>query len=349
MAKFGSFKGGGGNGDVIELPNLGELRKRLQGSGGVLRVVALVALVAVVLFTSIFTVDPEEVGVVLRFGEFVRYADPGLNYKLPLGVETVVKVPVERQLKEEFGFRTTRADVRTQYASEEFDDESLMLSGDLNIADVEWVVQYRVVDPYKYLFRVRGVRDTFRAMTEAVVREVVGDRTVNEVLTVGRTEVATLVEQQLQELADVYETGIKVEQVVLQNVNPPETVKPSFNEVNQAEQEKAEKINDAQRQYNDRIPRARGQAEQTISQAEGYALERVNRAEGEAARFNALFTAYQRAPEVTRRRLYLETMGDILPKAGRKIVVDEDVGGLVPLLNLDGAPLVAPQPQGGGN
>jgi membrane protease subunit HflK len=211
------------------------------------------------------------------------------------------------------------------------------------------VVQYRVVDPYKYLFRVRGIGDTFRAMTEAVVREVVGDRTVNEVLTVGRTEVAALVEQQLQELADVYETGLKVEQVVLQNVNPPETVKPAFNEVNQAEQEKAEKINDAQRQHNDRIPRARGQAEQAISQAEGYALERVNRAEGEAARFNALFAEYQRAPEVTRRRLYLETMGDVLPKAGRKIIVDDEVRGLVPLLNLDGAPLVAPPPQGGGN
>ncbi|HMB51969.1 MAG TPA: FtsH protease activity modulator HflK, partial [Thermoanaerobaculia bacterium] len=267
------------------------------------------------------------------------------------GIETVVKVPVERQLKEEFGFRTTRADVRTQYAAQEFDEESLMLTGDLNIADVEWVVQYRVVDPYKYLFRVRGVRDTFRAMTEAVVREVVGNRTVNEVLTVGRTEVAALVEQRLQDLADTYETGIKVEQVVLQNVNPPETVKPSFNEVNQAEQEKEEKINDAQRQYNDEIPRARGQAEQAISQAEGYALERVNRAEGEAARFNALFTEYQRAPEVTRKRFYLETMADILPKAGRKIVVDDEVGGLVPLLNLDGGPLVTPrpQPQGGGN
>jgi len=180
---------------------------------------------------------------------------------------------------------------------------------------------------------------------------VVGNRTVNEVLTVGRTEVAALVEQRLQDLADTYETGIKVEQVVLQNVNPPETVKPSFNEVNQAEQEKEEKINDAQRQYNDEIPRARGQAEQAISQAEGYALERVNRAEGEAARFNALFTEYQRAPEVTRKRFYLETMADILPKAGRKIVVDDEVGGLVPLLNLDGGPLVTPrpQPQGGGN
>jgi membrane protease subunit HflK len=353
MAKFGSFKGGGGDGgNVIELPNLDELRKRLQGGGGVLRIVAIVVLVLAVALTSVFTVEPEEVGLVLRFGELVRDAEPGLNFKLPLGVETVVKVPVERQLKEEFGFRTTRADVRSEYAVADFGDESLMLTGDLNIANVEWVVQYRVVDPYKYLFRVRNVRDTFRAMTEAVVREVVGDRTVNEVLTVGRTEVAALVEQQLQGLADGYETGIKVEQVVLQNVNPPETVKPSFNEVNQAEQEKEEKINDAQRQYNDEIPRARGQAQQAILQAEGYALERVNRAEGEASRFNALFTEYQRAPEVTRKRLYLETMADVLPKAGRKIVVDDEVGGLVPLLNLDGGPPLVqprPQPQGGGN
>jgi membrane protease subunit HflK len=351
MTQFGSFpggKGGGsGNGPTIDLPNLDELKKRFSGGGGggVIRIVAIVLLIVVVAFTSAFTIDPEEVGIVLRFGKFVRQADPGLNFKLPLGIEQVIKVPVQRQLKEEFGFRTQSAGVRTQYSQQEFDDESLMLSGDLNIADVEWVVQYRIVDPYKFLFRVRDVRATFRAMTEAVVREVVGDRTVNEVLTVGRTEVASLVEQQLQELANQYETGIKVEQVVLQNVNPPEAVKASFNEVNQAEQERESKINDAQRQYNDKIPRVKGDAQRVISEAEGYKLERVNRAEGEAARFTSLFTEYQRAPEVTRQRLYLETLNDVLPKAGRKIVVDDDVGGLVPLLNLDGTRL--PGSQGG--
>lgn len=351
MSKFGSFGGGKGNGSdgpqVVDFPDMADLRKRFSGSGNLLRIAVIVLIVLAVVFTSAFTVDPEEVGVVMRFGEFVRYAEPGLNLKLPLGIEDVFKVPVERQLKEEFGFRTQEAGVRTRYAQNGFDDESLMLTGDLNIADVEWVVQYRIVDPYKYLFRVRGVRETFRAMTEALMREVVGDRTVNEVLTVGRTEIALLMERRLQELADQYETGLKVEQVVLQNVNPPDPVKPSFNEVNQAEQEKSSKINQAQSQYNERIPRARGEAEQVIRQAEGYALERTNRAEGEAARFNSLYGEYRLAPQVTRKRLYLETMNEILPKAGRKIVVDEEVGGLVPLLNLDGAaPLQTPR--GGG-
>ncbi len=260
-------------------------------------------------------------------------------------------MPVERQLKEEFGFRTEEPGQRTRYSTGDFDDESLMLTGDLNIADVEWVVQYRIVDPYKFLFRVRGVRETFRAMNEAVMREVVGDRTVNEVITIGREELSTVVEQQLQALSDAYDTGIKVEQVVLQNVYPPEPVQPSFNEVNQAEQRRAELINTAEAKYNEVIPRARGEAEQTVQEAQGYALDRVNRARGESARFVALFDAYRRAPEVTRKRLYLETMGAILPNAGRKLVIDEKAGNLVPLLNLDGGralPAAVGEPKGGG-
>lgn len=344
MSKLRGFPGGKGNGSgdddiVLELPNLEELKRRFRESGGGggkrLRIIGLVVLVLMAVFTSAFTIEPEEVGVVLRFGEFQRYASPGLNLKIPFGVEEVIKVPVERQLKEEFGFRSEQVGVRTRYASESFDEESLMLTGDLNIADVEWVVQYRIVDPYKYLFRVRGVHETFRGMSEAVMREVVGDRTVNEVLTVGRAEIATLVETDLQALADQYETGLKVEQVVLQNVNPPDEVKASFNEVNQAEQERSSKINAAQSQYNERIPRARGEAEQMLSQAEGYALERTNRAEGEANRFNALYGEYRSAPEVTRKRLYLETMGKVLPRAGGKIVVDQGLEGLVPMFNMD--------------
>ncbi len=296
-------------------------------------VLALLALIFV--FTGFYTVDPEELGIVTRFGKYVRSTSPGLHFKVPLGVERVQKVPVQRQLKEEFGFRTVTPDVRSQFVTEGLDQESNMLTGDLNAAVVEWVVQYRIVDPYKYLFRVREVRETFRAMTEATMRYVVGDRTVNEILTVGRAEAATLVEQELQRLCDQYETGIKVDQVVLQDVNPPDPVKPSFNEVNQAQQEREKLINQAQSEYNQVVPRAAGEAQQTVQQAEGYALDRVNRARGDAARFRAYFDAYQQAPDVTRRRIYLETMGQTLPKVPRKVVVDKDVRGILPLLNLD--------------
>ena len=249
----------------------------------------------------------------------------------------MIKVPVQRQLKEEFGFRTQRAGVRSEFSrSREALDESNLLTGDLNSAVVEWVVQYRIVEPYKFLFRVRNVKLTFRDMTEAVMREVVGDRTVNEVLTVGRQEVADLVEQELQVLCDQYDTGIKIDQVVLQDVNPPDRVKPSFNEVNEAQQEREKLINQAQSEYNKVIPRARGRALQAIQAAEGYKLNRVNRAKGEAARFTALYDEYRKAPEVTRKRIYLETMSEILPKIGNKIIIDDSAKGVVPLLNLTG-------------
>jgi membrane protease subunit HflK len=287
------------------------------------------------LVSGIYTVDPEEVGVVLRLGKYVRSTDPGLHFKLPFTIEQAIKVPIQRQLKEEFGFRTVRAGVRSQYSTRGFTGESNMLTGDLNAAVVEWVVQYRIVDAYQYLFRVRNVDNTFRDMSEASMRMVVGDRTVNEVLTVGRQEIADLVLRSLQELCDQYETGIKVEQVVLQDVNPPDPVKPSFNEVNEAQQEKERLINQAQSEYNKVIPRARGEAEQTIRQAEGYALDRINRARGDSARFVAFFEAYRKAPEVTRKRIYLETMNEILPKVSHKFVVDDDLTNVLPLLNLD--------------
>jgi modulator of FtsH protease HflK len=325
---------------LLEFPDFGKLRR--AGGRLPLRFIALGLLIALILLTSFYTIDPEEVGVVQRFGKYVRTAESGLNFKLPLGIETVTKVPVQRQLKEEFGFRTEQAGVRTEYSKSQFDEESLMLTGDLNIADVEWSVQYRIVDPYKYLFRVRNVRETFRAMTEAVMREVVGDRTVNEVLTVGREEVKTAVGQELQDLCDQYETGLKVEKVFLQNVNPPDKVKPSFNAVNQAQQEREERINNAQREYNQVIPRARGEAQQNIEQAEGYATDRVNRAQGDAARFDALYAEYRKAPEVTRKRLYLETLGKVLPRAGQKVVIDKDAKSVLPLLNLGAAAAAAP-------
>ncbi len=304
-------------------------------SGGVIRIVVLLVLALVLVFTSFYTVDPEEVALVLRFGKYVRTTNPGLHVKIPFGIERALKVPIQRQLKDEFGFRTVAAGVRSQFTTRGYGDEAGMLTGDLNAAVVEWVIQYRIVDPYKFLFRVRNVQETLRDLSEAVMRRVVGDRTVNEVLTIGRAEVALEVDRMLQELLDQYETGIKVDQVVLQDVNPPDPVKPSFNEVNQAQQEREKLINQAQSEYNKVIPRAMGEAMQTIKEAEGYALDRVNRAEGDATRFSAVYAEYRKAPEVTRKRIYLETMTAILPQVQRKIVVDDELGGILPLLNLD--------------
>ncbi len=305
---------------------------------GVLGVVVLA-----VVFSAWFTIEPEEAGLVLRFGKYVRTVPSGLHLKLPSPIEQVVKVPVERQLKEEFGFRTEGSTgPRRTYSQEDLSSESLMLTGDLNVAVVEWTAQYRVRDPYKFLFKVRSVQKTFRDMNETVMREVIGDRSVNEVLTVGRQEIAAEVEQRLQTLCDQYENGIKVEQIVLQDVNPPDQVKPSFNEVNQAQQEREKLINQARADYNQIIPRATGQAQQTLEQAEGFATDRVNRARGDAELFVKVHAAYQRAPEVTRRRMYLETMSEIYPKVKRKVILDEKMKGVLPLLPMPGAPEVKP-------
>jgi membrane protease subunit HflK len=297
----------------------------------------LILLALLIIVSMVFTVQPEEVGVVLRFGAFTRTADPGLNFKLPYPIEQVLKVPVQRQLKQEFGFETIEAGVRTRYSDRDLQAESLMLTGDLNVAVVEWIAQYRVADPYKYLFRVRNITTTFRDMNEAVMRAVVGDRSVDEVITVGRLQIEDQMKLKLQELCDRYETGIVVDQIVLQNVNPPDPVKPSFNEVNQAEQERERSINDARGEYNRVIPRARGEAAQVIEQARGYAIDRVNRAKGDAVLFDEVYAAYRRAPEVTRRRIFLETMEAVYPSMERKILLDNGLEGVLPLMQLGGA------------
>jgi membrane protease subunit HflK len=298
---------------------------------------ALVLIGVAIAFSVVFTIQPEEVGIVLRFGKYTRTADPGLNFKMPAPMEQVLKVPVQRQLKQEFGFATEQAGVRTRYSDRDLRSESLMLTGDLNVADVEWIAQYRVDDPFKYLFRVRNVTKTFRDMNEAVMRAVVGDRSVDEVITVGRLAIENEVKLKLQELCVRYETGIVVDQIVLQNVNPPDPVKPSFNEVNQAEQERERSINEARGEYNRVIPKAGGEAAQVIEQARGYAIDRVNRARGDAALFEEVYAAYRRAPEVTRRRIFLETMETIYPAMERKILLDNSLEGVLPLLQLGGA------------
>lgn len=320
--------------DPFDLSELKKFKPPKINPGGILKVVVIVLILALA-FSAWFTVDAEEEGVVLRFGKYTRTVSPGLHFKFPFGIEEVYKVPVQRQLKLEFGFRTLKPSIRTQYSSRNYQEESLMLTGDLNAAQVEWIVQYRVKDPYQYLFRVRSAEKTFRDMNEAIMREVVGDRTVDEVLTIGRQEIANTTTVKLQEVADQYEIGIKVEQVVLQDVTPPEPVKPAFNEVNEAEQERDKLINQAKSEYNKVIPKARGEAQKTIEEAKGYALARVNRARGEATRFDAVFSEYLKAKEVTWQRLYLETMNEVLQNVGKTLITDEDMTGILPLFQLE--------------
>lgn len=312
----------------IKLPNI---------KPGVIKLVVVAVFILILLVSSIYQISPEEIGAILRFGKFVRSTDPGLHLKLPLGIEKLIKVPVQRQLKMEFGFRTTRPGIRTEYrVTTESIRESVMLTGDLNVAVVEWIVQYKIKDPYKYLFKIRDAESTFRYMNEAVVRRVVGDNSVDEVITIGRARIAMEAQEELQRLCDLYEIGIEVNQLIFQDVNPPDQVKPSFNEVNESLQEKERKINEAWSEYNELIPRSRGEAQQMISAAEGYAMERVNNAKGDANRFIAIYREYARAPLVTRKRLYLETINVILPKIGKKIIFDEKQKNILPLLNLGG-------------
>ncbi len=299
------------------------------------KVIFLALFIIIVVFSSAFTIDTEEVGVITRFGRYVRTVNPGLNFKIPFA-ENIYRVPVERQQKLEFGFRTSDDEYEgKRIKSDDMKDESLMLTGDLNLAEVEWVIQYRVEDAYKYLFKVRNIKKTLRDISEASMRQIVGDRTVNEVLTVGRMEITGKMETLVQSLCDDYSMGIKIEQIVLQDVNPPEPVKAAFNAVNKAQQEKQTAINNAKSAYNKVIPKAIGQKAETIQKAEGYAIERVNNANGEAARFNDLYKEYVKAPEVTKRRLYLETMSKVIPKLGNVVITDQKGNNVLPLLNMN--------------
>jgi membrane protease subunit HflK len=306
--------------------------------GGPIFIVIAVVVALILLGTVWFTVQPEETGIVQRFGKVVRTAGPGLHFKLPYGIETIRTVPTARVLKEEFGFRTvaTVPGRRTQYTGNQaYKNESLMLTGDLNVIDVQWIIQYRIEDPIRFLFHVRDTPKTIRDITEAVMRRVVGNRLGSDVLTVRRVEVSSEAKVEIQKILTDYETGVRLVTVELQDVTPPDAVKPAFNEVNEARQDRERTINQAQEQANKEIPKARGVAAQSISQAEGYALERVNRASGEANRFNAILDEYTRAPEVTRRRLYLESLSSFLAEMKGVYIVDTEQKALVPWLPLE--------------
>ena len=315
----------GGKKVQIEFPKV-QLRFVLAG--------IVILLLAVGALTSIYTVQADEEGIVLRFGKYIKTESPGLHLKMPFFIDRAERVKVRRQMKQEFGFGTRENTNRSQWTNEQ-EQEKQMVTGDLNAARVEWVVQYRINKPQEYLFNVRNADDTLRDASESVMREVVGDRTVDEVITIGRQEIEAESLEKLQILVNKYEMGISIDQVQLKNVKPPEPVELSFNEVNRAEQERSTAINIANGEYNKLVPKASGEAEKVISEAEGYATERVNEAEGDAARFMALFTEYQKAPEVTRRRIYLETLQTVMPLLESKIVIDEETNQILPLLQLN--------------
>jgi len=294
-------------------------------------VVALALWFALTCFTSVPT---DSNGVLTRFGKFVEIVKPGLRFKLPLGIDNIDLVPVERQLTLDFGFTTPSATNQNQ-APDDPEAERNIVTGDLNMALVEWIVQYRIEDPKQFKFHVFEPEGTLRDASEAVMREVVGDRTIDEVLTVGRAEIETETLTRLQALVLRYGLGLTVMQVQLQKVHPPKGVQASFGEVNQAQQEKQQAIFLANGEYNKVVPRAKGEALRKVSAAEGYAAKRVNEAQGDAGRFNATLTEYLKSPEVTRQRLYLETMQEVLPQLSRKIVLDDKAGQIFPLLQLD--------------
>ena len=323
----------GGERDLHE--DLAELLKKLPKGGSAIVYLPVLVIVLWAVFSSFYTVQPEQQAVVKRFGAVVNITDPGLHFKLPFGIDRVQRVASARVLKQEFGFRSVgEVNNRTSYSESDFTSESLMLTGDLNVMDVEWVVQYRIQDPIKYLYQLREPDLTLRDISESVMRRVVGNRLGSEVLTVGRVEIAQGARDEIQGIMDLYDSGIHVITVELQDVVPPKAVRPAFNEVNEARQERERMINEATKRANQQIPRAEGEAQRLISEAEGYATARVNRAFGETARFRAMLVEYKTVPEVTRTRLYLETMAEILPNIGQVLMVQEDQVGPLPLMNV---------------
>jgi membrane protease subunit HflK len=302
----------------------------------------LIACVGIImtLFTLLFgfiSIPASSVGVKTRFGAYDSIVNPGLAYAIP-HVDEIRVVATQRLLKLEFGFITPNASNAYQGDAQAEDTET-MITGDLNTALVPWVVQYRITDPKMYLFGAREPEQTLRDLSESVMREVIGDRTVDEVLTIGRHDIETSTLKRLADLCSQYELGIQIQQVQLATVRPPPVVQAAFNEVNQAQQEKQTAINQAWAVYNDAVPNARGQAKEREKQAEAYAFHRINEAKGEAEKFSLLLGEYRKAPDVTRRRLYLEAMQAILPNLQRKVIVDDSLKGILQTL-----PLLPPEP-----
>ena len=321
---------------VIEITNQIKNKFKFNPQKGILPLLIVIAFIAIIIggYSSMYEVDTEETGVVLRFGKFSGFSDPGLHFKVPFGIDQVYLVPTGRVLKEEFGYRTVTPGVRTTYNKNGLEEESLTLTGDLNVSDVEWIVQFQVADPFKYIFNIKDPISTIRDVSEAMVRKAIGNADVTQVLTTARAELAGAIEQDLQTTLNQYDIGVRIVTVKFQDVNPPDPVKDAFNEVNEAEQQKESLIFQAREQFNREVPRARGQAKSALQEAEGYAVERINKARGETNRFLALLTEYKKAPLVTRRRIHIETMEEVLPKLEETYIMDAKNGGLLPLLPL---------------
>ena len=317
---------------VIEIRDY--IKNKFNPQKGVLPILVIVVLIVIGAYTSMYEVDTEETGVVLRFGKFSGFSDPGLHFKLPLGIDRVYLVPTGRVLKEEFGFRTVTPDVRSTFTKRGLEEESLTLTGDLNVSDVEWIVQFQVADPFKFMFRIKDPVGTIRDISEAMVRKTIGNANVTEVLTTERAQLASEIQQDLQSTLNQYDIGVRIVTVKFQDVTPPDPVKAAYNEVNEAEQQRESLIFQAREQFNREVPRARGEAKKVLQEAEGYAVERVNKARGETNRFLALLTEYRKAPSVTRSRIYLETLEEVLPRLEEIYVMDDKTGGLLPLLPL---------------
>lgn len=311
------------------------LRYLFRQYRGAIVTVVILALLAIGAGTTVFKIDADSEGVVLRFGRYVRTAPPGLHFKLPWPVEIAYPVPVQRVITEEFGFATVQPGRRTRYTvPPEQEQVKLMLTGDLSLINVEWILQYRIKDARDFLFRVKEVDDTIRDVSESVIRQLVGDASVDEVMTTGRAELEARAARAIQEQLDAFACGIDIVTLQLQDVQPPDPVKDAFDAVNKARQEKETMINNARGERNRRIPTARGQRDRVIAEAEGYASRVIQQAQGDAAAFLSQLAEYRKAPEATRLRLYIETMQDVLARVDRKVILDESLAGLLPLLNL---------------
>ncbi len=333
-----SFGGGSGappdGGDGSQGPSGGS-PARLFGGIGKFALIIIAIVLFQIISASYYTIKPGERGVVLRFGEYSKTASPGLNFKIPL-VDTVYKVDIETVRKEEFGFRTKVPGRQTIYQKGSYDAESLMLTSDKNVIDVEWIVQYKVNDPFNFLFKVQDVKQSVRDISETAMRRIVGNMDFDYVLS-NREILASTAAKELQAELNNYEAGVDIVTVQLQDVNPPDTVKPAFNEVNEADQDMKRLVNEAEEAYNRVIPKASGDAKKIVEQARGYAVQRVNESKGETNRFLAIMQEYQAAKDVTRQRMYLETLQDVLPTVKNIYVIDKEQRSILPFLNISGS------------